>query len=201
MILMIDNYDSFTYNLVQYLYMLNQEVTVRRNDEITVEEAMSMNPEFIVISPGPGKPADAGIIIPLIKACSGKIPLLGICLGHQAIGEAFGGNIIHAKAIMHGKVSEVTHDGKGIYNGLPSPLKAVRYHSLAIEEKSIPACLEITARTEDGEIMGIRHKQYLIEGIQYHPESILTPTGKRQLANFIEEVKSEKSGVRSQETE
>ncbi len=187
---MIDNYDSFTYNLVQYLYMLNQEVTVRRNDEITVEEAMSMNPEFIVISPGPGKPADAGIIIPLIKACSGKIPLLGICLGHQAIGEAFGGNIIHAKAIMHGKVSEVTHDGKGIYNGLPSPLKAVRYHSLAIEEKSIPACLEITARTEDGEIMGIRHKQYLIEGIQYHPESILTPTGKRQLANFIEEVKS-----------
>jgi anthranilate synthase/aminodeoxychorismate synthase-like glutamine amidotransferase len=198
---MIDNYDSFTYNLVQYLYMLNQEVTVRRNDEITVEEAMSMNPEFIVISPGPGKPADAGIIIPLIKACSGKIPLLGICLGHQAIGEAFGGNIIHAKAIMHGKVSEVTHDGKGIYNGLPSPLKAVRYHSLAIEEKSIPACLEITARTEDGEIMGIRHKQYLIEGIQYHPESILTPTGKRQLANFIEEVKKEKSGVRSQETE
>ena len=201
MILMIDNYDSFTYNLVQYLYMLNQEVTVRRNDEITVEEAMSMNPEFIVISPGPGKPADAGIIIPLIKACSGKIPLLGICLGHQAIGEAFGGNIIHAKAIMHGKVSEVTHDGKGIYNGLPSPLKAVRYHSLAIEEKSIPACLEITARTEDGEIMGIRHKQYLIEGIQYHPESILTPTGKRQLANFIEEVKSKESGVRRQETE
>lgn len=190
MILMIDNYDSFTYNLVQYLYMLNQEVTVRRNDEITVEEAMSMNPEFIVISPGPGKPVDAGIIIPLIKACAGKISLLGICLGHQAIGEAFGGNIIHAKAIMHGKVSEVTHDGKGIYNGLPSPLKAVRYHSLAIEEKSIPACLEITARTEDGEIMGIRHKQHLIEGIQYHPESILTPTGKRQLANFIEEVKS-----------
>ena len=185
MILMIDNYDSFTYNLVQYLYMLNQEVTVRRNDEITVEEAMSMNPEFIVISPGPGKPADAGIIIPLIKACSGKIPLLGICLGHQAIGEAFGGNIIHAKAIMHGKVSEVTHDGKGIYNGLPSPLKAVRYHSLAIEEKSIPACLEITARTEDGEIMGIRHKQYLIEGIQYHPESILTRDGKKLLNNFL----------------
>jgi anthranilate synthase/aminodeoxychorismate synthase-like glutamine amidotransferase len=187
---MIDNYDSFTYNLVQYLYMLNQEVTVRRNDEITVEEAMAMNPEFIVISPGPGKPADAGIIIPLIKACAGKIPLLGICLGHQAIGEAFGGNIIHARAIMHGKVSEVTHDGKGIYKGLTSPLKAVRYHSLAIEEKSIPACLEITARTEDGEIMGIRHNQYLIEGIQYHPESILTPTGKRQLANFIEEVKN-----------
>lgn len=190
MILMIDNYDSFTYNLVQYLYMLNQEVTVRRNDEITVEEAMTMNPEFIVISPGPGKPADAGVIIPLIKACAGKIPLLGICLGHQAIGEAFGGNIIHARAIMHGKVSEVTHDGKGIYKGLASPLKAVRYHSLAIEEKSIPACLEITARTDDGEIMGIRHNQYLIEGIQYHPESILTPTGKRQLANFIEEVKN-----------
>jgi len=201
MILMIDNYDSFTYNLVQYLYMLNQEVTVRRNDEITVEEAMAMNPEFIVISPGPGKPADAGIIIPLIKACAGKIPLLGICLGHQAIGEAFGGNIIHARAIMHGKVSEVTHDGKGIYKGLTSPLKAVRYHSLAIEEKSIPSCLEITARTDDGEIMGIRHNQYLIEGIQYHPESILTPTGKRQLANFIEEVKKEKSGVRSQESE
>ncbi|MHB9139658.1 MAG: anthranilate synthase component II, partial [Victivallaceae bacterium] len=136
----------------------------------------------------------------LIKACAGKIPMLGICLGHQAIGEAFGGNIIHARAIMHGKVSEVTHDGKGIYKGLTSPLKAVRYHSLAIEEKSIPACLEITARTEDGEIMGIRHNQYLIEGIQYHPESILTPTGKRQLANFIEEVKKEKSEVRSQES-
>ncbi len=194
MVLMIDNYDSFTYNLVQYFYMLEQEVVVRRNDEIAIEEACAMKPEFIVISPGPGRPADAGIIIPLIKACAGKIPLLGICLGHQAIGEAFGGNIVHAKAIMHGKVSEVIHDGKGLYQGLASPLKAVRYHSLAIEEATIPACLEITARTQDGEIMGIRHRQYLIEGIQYHPESILTPTGKRQLANFIEEVKSAKRG-------
>lgn len=201
MILMIDNYDSFTYNLVQYFYMLEQDVVVKRNDEITVDEAIAMNPEFIVISPGPGRPADAGIIIPLIKACAGKIPLLGICLGHQAIGEAFGGNIIHAKAIMHGKVSEVVHDGKGLYKGLSSPLKAVRYHSLAIDEATIPVCLEIAARTQDNEIMGIRHREHLIEGIQYHPESILTPTGKRQLANFIEEVKNQKSGVRNQESE
>jgi anthranilate synthase/aminodeoxychorismate synthase-like glutamine amidotransferase len=192
MILMIDNYDSFTYNLAQYFYMLDQDVVVRRNDEIAVEEAIAMNPEFMVISPGPGRPSAAGIIIPLIKACAGKIPLLGICLGHQAIGEAFGGNIIHARSIMHGKVSEVFHDGKGLYKGLSSPLKAVRYHSLAIEEATIPACLEIAARTQDGEIMGVRHRQYLIEGIQYHPESILTPTGKRQLANFIEEAKSAK---------
>lgn len=189
MILMIDNYDSFTYNLVQYFYMLNQEVTVRRNDEITVAEAIALKPEMIVISPGPGRPVDAGIIIPLIKECAGKIPLLGICLGHQAIGEAFGGTIIHAKAVMHGKISEINHDGKGLFTGLSSPLKAVRYHSLAIDEKSLPDCLTVSARTEDGEIMGVRHRQYLLEGIQYHPESIMTPTGKKQLANFIEIVK------------
>lgn len=187
---MIDNYDSFTYNLVQYLYMLNEEVTVRRNDEITVEEAIAMKPEMIVISPGPGRPEDAGIIVDLIKACAGKIPLLGVCLGHQAIGAAYGAKIIKAKAIMHGKVSEVEHDGKSIYNGLKSPLKAVRYHSLALEEASLPECLEITSRTPDGEIMGVRHKNYPVEGIQYHPESILTTTGKRQLANFIATAKA-----------
>jgi anthranilate synthase component 2 len=194
MILMIDNYDSFTYNLVQYFYMLNQEVKVCRNDDISVSAAIEMQPEFIVISPGPGRPADAGIIIPLIKQCAGKIPLLGICLGHQAIGEAFGAKIIHAKAVMHGKTSDVTHDGQGLFLGLTSPLKAVRYHSLAIDEKTLPECLTVTARTEDGEIMGVRHQDFLIEGIQYHPESIMTPTGKRQLANFIEIVKTATAG-------
>jgi anthranilate synthase/aminodeoxychorismate synthase-like glutamine amidotransferase len=191
---MIDNYDSFTYNLVQYFYMLNQEVKVCRNDDISVSAAIEMQPEFIVISPGPGRPADAGIIIPLIKQCAGKIPLLGICLGHQAIGEAFGAKIIHAKAVMHGKTSDVTHDGQGLFLGLTSPLKAVRYHSLAIDEKTLPECLTVTARTEDGEIMGVRHQDFLIEGIQYHPESIMTPTGKRQLANFIEIVKTATAG-------
>lgn len=191
MILMIDNYDSFTYNLVQYFYMLNKEVVTIRNDDITVEKAMAMNPEFIVISPGPGRPEDGGIIIDLIRAAAGKIPLLGVCLGHQAIGYAFGGEIVRAGRIMHGKTSDISHDGKGLFAGLTSPLKAVRYHSLAIKESSLPACLEITARAEDGEIMGVRHREYLIEGIQYHPESILTSTGKRQLANFIKEVEQE----------
>ncbi|MDD3119066.1 MAG: aminodeoxychorismate/anthranilate synthase component II [Victivallales bacterium] len=188
MILMIDNYDSFTYNLVQYFFMLNQEVVTRRNNEITVAEALALNPDFIVISPGPGRPEDGGIIIDLIKAAAGKIPLLGVCLGHQAIGYAFGGDIIRASRIMHGKTSDISHDGKGLFTGIPSPFKAVRYHSLAINEATLPDCFEVTARAEDGEIMGIRHRQYLIEGIQYHPESILTATGKRQLANFIKEV-------------
>lgn len=193
MILMIDNYDSFTYNLVQYLYMLNEEVIVKRNDEISVNEALALNPEAIVISPGPGRPSEAGITIDLIKAATGKLPLLGVCLGHQAIGEAFGGKVIRAKKIMHGKISDVEHDGKGLFDGLTSPLKVVRYHSLAVEESSLPDCFEITARTcDDGEIMGLRHKQYQIEGIQYHPESVLTPTGKRQLANFLKEIRKPK---------
>lgn len=195
MILMIDNFDSFTYNLVQYFFMLGKEVVVRRNNEITVEEAIAMNPEFIVISPGPGRPENAGIIIELIRAAAGKLPLLGVCLGHQAIGHAFGAEVIKAKRVMHGKASSVEHDGKGIFCKLNSPLKAVRYHSLALKEETLPECLEITARSEDGEIMGVRHKQYLIEGIQYHPESILTTTGKRQLANFITEVEERRQSA------
>lgn len=197
MILMIDNFDSFTYNLVQYFFMLGKEVLVKRNNEITVDDAIAMNPEFIVISPGPGRPDQAGITIELIRAAAGKIPLLGVCLGHQGIGHAFGGEIVKAARIMHGKTSDISHDGKGLFAGLPSPFKAVRYHSLAIRESSMPECLEITARSEDGEIMGVRHRQFLIEGIQYHPESILTATGKRQLANFIKEVESRDGGHNS----
>lgn len=186
MILMIDNYDSFTYNLVQYIAALNYEVVVKRNDEITVKEALAMKPEAIVISPGPGRPENAGISMELIKEAAGKIPVLGVCLGHQAIGQVFGGKVIQAKKIMHGKTSQIKHNGKGLFAKLPADLKVVRYHSLALEEASLPDCFEITARTtDDGEIMGIRHKEYLIEGIQYHPESVLTSTGKRQLANFL----------------
>jgi len=191
MILMIDNYDSFTYNLVQYIAALNHEVVVKRNDELTVQEALDMKPEAIVISPGPGRPDGAGISMELIKAAAGKIPILGVCLGHQSIGQVFGGKVIQAKQIMHGKTSQIKHNGKGLFAKLPAELKVVRYHSLALEEASLPDCLEITARTtDDGEIMGIRHKEFFIEGIQYHPESVLTSTGKRQLANFLNEVKN-----------
>jgi anthranilate synthase/aminodeoxychorismate synthase-like glutamine amidotransferase len=189
---MIDNYDSFTYNLVQYLYMLNQEVVVKRNNEITVEEALALQPNAIMISPGPGRPDSAGISIELIKAAAGKIPVMGVCLGHQAIGEVFGGKVIKAQKIMHGKISAIEHDGKGLFEGIPSPLKAVRYHSLALDEAALPDCLEVTARTiEDGEIMGVRHREYQIEGIQYHPESVLTSSGKRQLSNFLKMIKKE----------
>jgi anthranilate synthase/aminodeoxychorismate synthase-like glutamine amidotransferase len=192
MILMIDNYDSFTYNLVQYISALHHEVVVKRNDELTVQEALDMEPEAIVISPGPGRPDDAGISMELIKAAAGKIPILGVCLGHQAIGQVFGGKVIQAKQIMHGKTSQIEHDGKGLFAGLPAAVKVVRYHSLALEEATLPDCFEITARTvDDGEIMGIRHKKFKIEGIQYHPESVLTSTGKRQLANFLNEVKND----------
>ena len=187
MIFVLDNFDSFTYNLVQYLYLLNQEVTVLRNNAVTVEEIFSMNPEAILLSPGPGRPESAGIMIELLKSVAGKNPVLGVCLGHHAIGAAFGGNIIHARNIMHGKISEITHDGKGLFAGLTSPFKAVRYHSLVIDPETLPECLEVTARSDDGEIMGIRHKTLPLEGIQYHPESILTATGKRQLANFLTE--------------
>lgn len=191
MILMIDNYDSFTYNLVQYISALNHEVVVKRNDEITVEEAMAMKPEAIVISPGPGRPEGAGISMELIKAAAGKIPLLGVCLGHQSIGQVFGAKVVQAKKIMHGKTSQIEHDGKGLFAKLPPSLKVVRYHSLALDEATLPDCLEVTARTiDDGEIMGIRHKEFFIEGIQYHPESVLTSTGKRQLINFLNEVKN-----------
>jgi len=185
MILMIDNYDSFTYNLVQYLSEMGLEIKVFRNDEISVSSALALQPACIVISPGPGKPSDAGISKELIKAAMGKIPILGVCLGHQAIAEVFSAKIIKAKQIMHGKVSPVFHDGKGVFSLIKSPLKATRYHSLAVDKESLPDCLEISAYTEDGEIMGLRHKEYKVMGIQFHPESILTPTGKRILANFI----------------
>ena len=185
MILMIDNYDSFTYNLVQYFQMLERTVEVYRNDAIDVQTALALQPEAIVISPGPGRPEDAGISVDLIKAAAGKIPLLGVCLGHQAIGVAFGGKIVRAQAVMHGKTSEILHDGRGLFKGIANPLTAVRYHSLAVERATLPDCLEISAHTVDGEIMGMRHREMLIEGIQYHPESIKTLTGRRQLANFL----------------
>ena len=185
MILMMDNYDSFTYNLVQYLRMLGAEVKVFRNDEITVEEAGAMRPEGIVISPGPCRPETAGISVALIEAYSGQIPILGVCLGHQAIGVAFGGKVISAKHLMHGKTSTITADGKSLYRGIPSPFQAMRYHSLAISREHLPECLEVTAEAEDGEIMGVRHRDHLTEGIQFHPESIMTPVGKRLLRNFL----------------
>ena len=187
MILMLDNFDSFTYNLVQYLQQLGAEIEVRRNNALTPSEALAMRPEAIVLSPGPGRPAAAGIMPELIlRAVEAEIPLLGVCLGHQALGEAFGMKLVNAQRIMHGKISEITHDGRGVFKGLPAVVKVVRYHSLALAADTLPPELEITARSEDGEVMGIRHKTLPIEGIQYHPESILTTTGKRQLANFLE---------------
>ncbi|UDQ98502.1 aminodeoxychorismate/anthranilate synthase component II [Lentisphaerota bacterium WC36G] len=192
MILMIDNYDSFTYNLVQYLQTLGKEVIVKRNDEIAVNEALALNPELIVISPGPGTPTKAGISIELIKAAAGKIPVLGICLGHQAIVEAFGGKIIRAKNIMHGKTSKISTDKQGIFSGMPPEITVNRYHSLVAEQRSLPECFVITSKSlDDDEIMGVRHKEFLIEGVQYHPESVLTPTGKRQLAAYLDYVKNE----------
>ncbi len=185
MILMIDNYDSFTYNLVQYLRMLSAEVTVIRNDARTVAEVRDMKPSHLVISPGPGRPAEAGISLDLIRALSGKVPILGVCLGHQSIAEACGGVVVAAKTLMHGKTSSVSTDGRTIFENIPSPFEAMRYHSLAVERKSLPACLEISAETGDGEIMGLRHKTHPTEGIQFHPESIMTPKGKRILKNFL----------------
>jgi anthranilate synthase component 2 len=187
MLLMIDNYDSFTYNLVQYLGELGEEVVVRRNDEITLEEIATMNPARIVVSPGPCTPNEAGISVPLIERFAGEIPLLGVCLGHQSIGQAFGGRIIHARELMHGKTSAILHKGEGVFRSLPNPLTATRYHSLVIERESLPACLEITAWTEDGEIMGVRHKTLPVEGVQFHPESILTEHGHDLLRHFLEE--------------
>ena len=190
MILMIDNYDSFTYNVVQYLAELQADVQVYRNDEITVEEIEQLAPEKIVISPGPCTPNKAGISIACIEAFAGKIPLLGICLGHQSIGQAFGGNIIRAKQVMHGKTSMIHHDNTGVFKGLSNPFEATRYHSLVIEQQSLPDCLDINAwtQTEDGsldEIMGVRHRSLAVEGVQFHPESILTEHGHDMLNNFI----------------
>jgi anthranilate synthase component 2 len=185
MLLLIDNYDSFTYNLAQYLGELGAEVRVERNDRITVDQIDALAPSQIVISPGPCTPNQAGISLEVIGRLAGKIPILGVCLGHQAIGQAFGGKIVHAKKLMHGKVSPIHHAGKGVFAGLPSPFDATRYHSLAIERESCPAELEITAWTEDTEIMGVRHRTLAVEGVQFHPESILTEHGHALLRNFI----------------
>ena len=185
MLLMIDNYDSFTYNLVQYLGELGEDVLVKRNDEITVAEIEKLAPQRIVISPGPCTPSEAGVSVATIEKFAGKIPLLGVCLGHQSIGQAFGGKIVHAKTLMHGKTSQVTHTNAGVFAGLPSPYRATRYHSLVIERESCPDCLEITAWTDDGEIMGVRHKTLPIEGVQFHPESIMTEHGHALLKNFL----------------
>jgi anthranilate synthase/aminodeoxychorismate synthase-like glutamine amidotransferase len=185
MILVIDNYDSFTYNLVQYLGELGAQVEVRRNDQTTVAEIERMAPERIVISPGPKTPTEAGICLDVITKLSGKLPILGVCLGHQAIGQAFGGKVIRAPEIMHGKTSSISHDGKTIFAGLPNPFPATRYHSLIVERSSLPACLEITATSPDGLIMGCRHRDVNVEGVQFHPESILTDAGKQLLSNFL----------------
>ena len=189
MVFVLDNYDSFTYNLVQYLGEMGERVEVRRNDQTTVDEIGRLRPKHIVISPGPCTPQEAGISIELIRHFSGKVPILGVCLGHQAIGAAFGGNIIRAKKLMHGKTSPITHGGKGVFAGLESPLTATRYHSLVIERETVPAELEVTActREQDGTevIMGVRHRKFPVEGVQFHPESVLTPTGRQMLKNFL----------------
>ncbi len=184
-ILVIDNYDSFTYNLVQYLGELGQEIEVVRNDKATVEEIAAMKPDRIVISPGPCTPNEAGVSMDLVREIGPKIPILGVCLGHQAIGQALGGKVVRAPVLMHGKTSEIKHHGEGVFRGLPSPLTATRYHSLIIERESLPECLTITAETEDGTIMGVKHKEWPLEGVQFHPESVLTTTGKDLLRNFI----------------
>jgi len=186
MILVIDNYDSFTYNLVQYLGELGAELKVVRNDQSTVREIERKLPERIVISPGPKTPTEAGICLEVIKRLAGRTPILGVCLGHQAIGQAFGGKVIRAPEIMHGKTSLINHDGRTIFAGLPNPFPATRYHSLIVERQSLPACLEISASTADGLIMGLRHKEMTVEGVQFHPESVLTEVGKQLLANFLQ---------------
>jgi len=185
MLLMIDNYDSFTYNLVQYFGELGEDVRTVRNDEITLEQIAAMKPDRICISPGPCTPHEAGVSVPLLKEFAGKLPILGVCLGHQSIGAAFGGKVIRAKQVMHGKTSVISHTGAGVFKDLPSPYTIIRYHSLAIERESLPDCLEVTAWTEDGEIMGVRHKHYQIEGVQFHPESILSEHGHSLLKNFL----------------
>ena len=186
MLLMIDNYDSFTFNLVQYFGELGEEVVTLRNDAVTLDEIERLAPARIVISPGPCSPAEAGISVPLLHRFAGRIPILGVCLGHQAIGAAFGGDVVRARTIMHGKTSPVTHDGRGVFAGIPSPYTVVRYHSLAVARDTLPDCLAISAQTDDGEIMGLRHREYAIEGVQFHPESIETEHGHRLLRNFLE---------------
>lgn len=185
MILMIDNYDSFTYNLVQYLRQIGEAVAVRRNDAVALDEIAAMAPAAIVLSPGPGRPESAGLTLDAIRRFSGSIPILGVCLGHQSIAHAFGGQVVAAQRLMHGKTSLITADGKGVFTGIKQPFQAMRYHSLAVAARSLPDCLEITATADDGEVMGIRHRSHLTEGIQFHPESIMTPVGKRLLRNFL----------------
>jgi len=186
MIFVLDNYDSFTYNLVQYMGELGAEMTIRRNDELTVDEVEALAPERILLSPGPCTPQEAGISIDLIRRFAGKTPILGVCLGHQAIGAAFGGDVVRAAKLMHGKTSEVEHDGKTIFSGIATPMTCTRYHSLIVSEKNLPQELEISARTADGTIMGLRHRKYPVEGVQFHPESVLTDDGKRLIQNFLE---------------
>ncbi len=187
MILMIDNYDSFTYNLVQYLGELGLAIKIVRNDELTIKDIEKINPQIIVVSPGPCTPNEAGISLEVISHFAGKIPILGVCLGHQSIGQAFGGKVIRAERLMHGKTSPVFHDSSGINANMPNPFLATRYHSLIVEKETLPNCLEITSWTAEGEIMGLRHKEYPVEGVQYHPESIMTEEGKRLIRNFVEQ--------------
>ena len=185
MVLMLDNYDSFTWNLVQYLGELGAAVKVVRNDAVSIEEIEALDPERIVISPGPCTPTEAGVSVPLVRRFAGHVPILGVCLGHQAIGQAFGGKVVRAREIMHGKTSMIHHDGKGVFRGLSNPFEATRYHSLAVERASLPDVLDVTATADDGEIMAIRHRELPVEGVQFHPEAILTEHGKRLLANFL----------------
>ena len=185
MILLLDNYDSFTYNLAQYLGQMGQDLEIRRNDQVTLDEIQDLRPERIVISPGPCTPNEAGISVPLIQRFAGEIPILGVCLGHQAIGAAFGGRVIRAQKIMHGKTSEIRHDGKTLFRGLPQAFVATRYHSLIVERESLPGTLEISAETSDGTIMGLRHRKLRVEGVQFHPESVLTDAGFQLLKNFL----------------
>lgn len=189
MLLFIDNYDSFTYNIVQYFAELGQEVLVRCNDEITIEEIEALKPQYLVIGPGPCSPKEAGISVAAMQHFAGRLPIMGVCLGHQTMGEAFGGNVVRAQTMMHGKVSSVFHHGTGMFKDLPNPVNCTRYHSLAIDRTTLPDCLEITAWTEDGEIMGVRHKEYAVEGVQFHPEALLTEHGHDMLKNFLEEFK------------
>jgi anthranilate synthase component 2 len=185
MILVLDNYDSFTYNLVQYLGELGAEVKVVRNDELSVAQVEALAPERVVISPGPCTPNEAGISLALVSRLAGKVPILGVCLGHQAIGQAFGGRVVRARQVMHGKVSRIRHDGRGVFAGIPDEFAATRYHSLAIERASLPAALQVSAQAEDGEIMGLRHAALAVEGVQFHPEALLTEHGHRMLENFL----------------